>query len=216
MLDVGTGMHAIAVAAAVDRGAKPTGTDIGVGIVESAREEYPGIPFEVADAAELPFADESFDTVVCGFSVFAFELPERAFDEAWRVLTPGGRFAFTTWDWPVAGFDVFYDAMAVYVPDEPILSGSRPLMNVSDPDVFNSAMQKSGYAEIVIQQLPLFWELESPDQLFDALARLRDFSSVDQQILQDFRQEVATLSRPYRDEGRYRYPFPVLLVSGRK
>ena len=45
MLDIGTGMHAVAVAAALHRGAQPTGTDIGAGIIESGREEYPGVPF---------------------------------------------------------------------------------------------------------------------------------------------------------------------------
>lgn len=216
MLDIGTGINAIAVAAALDRGAKPTGTDIGTGIVESAREEYPGVAFEVADAADLPFRDESFDSVVCGFSVFAFESPESAFAEAWRVLVPGGRFAFTTWDWPVAGFDVFHDAMAVHVPDEPILAGSRPLMNVSDPGVFDEAMQGAGFTEVVIAKLPFVWELESSDQLFEALARLRDFSSVDPETLDDFRKEVGVLSRQYRDGNHYRYPFPALLVSGMK
>ena len=216
LLDIGTGIHAIAVAAAIDRGAKPTGTDIGARIVESAREEYPGIPFEVADAANLPFHDESFDSVVCGFSVFAFESPEKAFDEARRVLVPGGTFAFTTWDWPVAGFDVFYDAMANHIVEEPVLAGTQPLMNVSDPDVIDSAMQRAGFTEIRVQRLPFVWELKSSGQLFNALARLRDFSAVDQQTLDEFRKEVAVRSRPYWDEDRFRYPFPALLVSGSK
>ncbi len=216
MLDIGTGINAIAVAAAIDRGARPTGTDIGAAIVESARKEYPGVEFEQADASNLPFQDGSFDAVVCGFSVFAFQSPQQAFAESWRVLRAGGTFAFTTWDWPVAGFDVFHDAMAIYVPDEPILAGNRPFMNVSDPDVFDQAMQRAGFTEIVIKRLPLYWELKSPEQLFDALARLRDFSSIDQLTLRDFRNEVASLSAQYREGNRYRYPFPALLVSGTK
>ena len=126
----------------------------------------------------------------------------------------GGRFAFTTWDWPVAGFDVFHDAMAIHVPDEPILAGNRPLMNVSDPDVFDGAMQRAGFTEITIERLPFVWELESSDQLFDALARLRDFGSIDQQTMEDFRKEVTALSRRYWEGNYYRYPFPALLVSG--
>jgi len=216
MLDLGTGIHAIAVAAALDRGAKPTGTDIGAGIIESARKEYPGVAFEVADAANLPFPDESFDSVVCGFSVFAFESPERAFAEARRVLVPGGVFAFTTWDWPIAGFDVFYDAMAIHVPDEPVIAGNRPLMNVSDPNFFDGAMQRAGFTEILIEQLPFVWELESSDQLFDALARLRDFSAIDEQTMDELRKDVAASSRQYSDGSCYRYPFPALLVSGMK
>jgi SAM-dependent methyltransferase len=216
MLDIGTGLHAIAVAAALNRGAKPTGTDIGARIVDLAREEYPEVRFETADAAALPFSDESFDAVVIGFSVFAFEAPDKAFVEAHRVLAPGGKFALTTWDWPIAGFDVFHDAMARHVPDEPILPGNRPLMNVSDRDVLIDAIRGAGFVETAIKPLPLIWELESSDQLFDALASLRDFTSVDEQTLQSFRLEVAKASAQYKRGNRYAYPFPALLLSGSK
>jgi ubiquinone/menaquinone biosynthesis C-methylase UbiE len=44
-----------------------------------------------ADAHELPFADESFDTVVCTYSLCNIPDPRRAVAEMKRVLRPSGR-----------------------------------------------------------------------------------------------------------------------------
>ena len=43
-----------------------------------------------ADAAELPFADESFDSVVCTFALCCIPDERAALTEAVRVLRPGG------------------------------------------------------------------------------------------------------------------------------
>jgi ubiquinone/menaquinone biosynthesis C-methylase UbiE len=47
---------------------------------------------------QLPFEDESFDTVVCQFGVMFFPDKSKAFSEARRVLRPGGVFIFNVWD----------------------------------------------------------------------------------------------------------------------
>jgi SAM-dependent methyltransferase len=46
-----------------------------------------------ADAAELPFADGSFDGVCCFAALYLIEDPIRALAELVRVLAPGGRLA---------------------------------------------------------------------------------------------------------------------------
>ena len=56
------------------------------------------ITWRHADAQQLPFPDASFDCVVCQFGVMFFPDRPRAFAEARRVLKPGGRFVFNTWD----------------------------------------------------------------------------------------------------------------------
>jgi ubiquinone/menaquinone biosynthesis C-methylase UbiE len=45
-------------------------------------------------AEQLPFADASFDTVLCTFTLCSAADPQRALAEARRVLRPGGRFLF--------------------------------------------------------------------------------------------------------------------------
>ena len=47
---------------------------------------------------QLPFADETFDVVVCQFGVMFFPDKTKAFSEARRVLRSKGTFIFDVWD----------------------------------------------------------------------------------------------------------------------
>lgn len=55
-----------------------------------------GLPtaFVVADGAALPFAEESFDTVVSCLTLCSVERPDAVLGEVGRVLRPGGQFRF--------------------------------------------------------------------------------------------------------------------------
>jgi SAM-dependent methyltransferase len=56
------------------------------------------VQWQAADAMSLPFADASFDAVVCQFGVMFFPDKAHAYAEARRVLAPGGLFLFNAWD----------------------------------------------------------------------------------------------------------------------
>lgn len=58
--------------------------------VEAARAR--GLDARVADLQELPFADGSFDVVMCNHVLYHVADRSRALDELSRVLRPGGRF----------------------------------------------------------------------------------------------------------------------------
>lgn len=47
---------------------------------------------------QLPFADGTFDAVVCQFGAMFFPEKSKAFSEARRVLRPGRIFIFNVWD----------------------------------------------------------------------------------------------------------------------
>ncbi|APZ91651.1 class I SAM-dependent methyltransferase [Fuerstiella marisgermanici] len=51
--------------------------------------------WQEADACDLPFADETFDTLFCIEAMFHFASRERFLAEARRVLKPGGRLVLT-------------------------------------------------------------------------------------------------------------------------
>jgi ubiquinone/menaquinone biosynthesis C-methylase UbiE len=55
-----------------------------------------GLKVDIQDgtAEALPFADASFDCVVCTFTLCSVASPPAALAEARRVLKPGGRFLF--------------------------------------------------------------------------------------------------------------------------
>lgn len=69
------------------------GVDIAQEAVNQATERYghqDQLQFSVADAAALPFDDDSFDVVTCFETIEHLEEQQRAVAEARRVLRPGG------------------------------------------------------------------------------------------------------------------------------
>lgn len=54
--------------------------------------------FLVIDAQELPFEAGRFTHVICQFGWMFFPDKAKAFDEAYRVLLPGGKLVFNVWD----------------------------------------------------------------------------------------------------------------------
>jgi SAM-dependent methyltransferase len=83
--------------AAAQRGAVATGLDFARAMVEVARREQPSATFDEGDAEALPYADSTFDAVVCNFGLHHVPRPTLALRETYRVLQPGGRAAFTVW-----------------------------------------------------------------------------------------------------------------------
>ncbi|TRY17866.1 class I SAM-dependent methyltransferase [Tessaracoccus rhinocerotis] len=77
------------------RGTRLTGIEWAPEMLRKARTraEETGLEvrLQVADATELPFEDDSFDTVVCTLSLCCISDHDRALAEAARVLRPGGR-----------------------------------------------------------------------------------------------------------------------------
>jgi ubiquinone/menaquinone biosynthesis C-methylase UbiE len=75
-------------------------SDLSPDMLQVAREKLKdkqGIEFIIADMQALPFAEESFDAVVCQFGIMFLPDKQKGFEEAYRVLAPGGKFFFSTW-----------------------------------------------------------------------------------------------------------------------
>jgi ubiquinone/menaquinone biosynthesis C-methylase UbiE len=124
VLDVGCGVGATACYLAKEFGCRVTGVDLRESMVEAARERArrEGVSEQVtvrpADAQDLPFADETFDVVLCESVATFVEDRQQVADELVRVVKAGGcvglneeiwlqppleemrRFARLTWDIP--------------------------------------------------------------------------------------------------------------------
>lgn len=216
VLDVGTGPGILAAAAA-RRGAIATGIDFAESMISEAATRYPSIDFRVGDAVSLAFDDESFDAVVMGFTLFLISEPDRALSEAFRVLVPGGRLAFTIWDGQTPGHSLFYEAIAnlpvkaVDLRDLPL-----PLMAVNDPEVLGNYVSDAGFVDPKVEKLPIVWELESASHLFDAFSPMFDISALTADQLAACRSDLDQQAAKYKQSGGYLIPFPALLVSGKK
>ncbi|MBV8118539.1 MAG: methyltransferase domain-containing protein [Alphaproteobacteria bacterium] len=96
----GTGIVTRALVRLLPVEAKITATDLNQAMLDFAAAQ-PGadrVVWRQADARGLPFADASFDAVLCQFGVMFFPDRVAAYREAMRVLKPGGRFLFSAWD----------------------------------------------------------------------------------------------------------------------
>ncbi len=94
-LGCGAAQFGLRVAA---RGANVTGLDFSENQLRHARSNVAArgarFPLVRANAEELPFADASFDLVVCDHGATSFTDPHRTVREVARVLRFGGRFVF--------------------------------------------------------------------------------------------------------------------------
>jgi ubiquinone/menaquinone biosynthesis C-methylase UbiE len=96
----GTGILTLAMAECLPPTAQIVATDLSQPMVDfaAAKRGDPRITWRQADAQDLPFADTVFDLVVCQFGIMFLPDKRKGLREACRVLRPGGRFVFTSWD----------------------------------------------------------------------------------------------------------------------
>lgn len=124
VLDVagGTGDIAFRIAQAGGSGTKVVVADISFDMVSEGRrrsfqlDQAHRCQFTVCNAETLAFPDRRFDAYTIAFGIRNVTHIERALDEAYRILKPGGRFLcleFSTIDIPL--LDKLYDAYSFAV-----------------------------------------------------------------------------------------------------
>jgi len=218
MLDVACG-PGYAAAAAAARGAIPVGLDFSSEMVEEARGRYPNLDFRAGDAEQLPFENPEFDAVVLNFGILHLARPERALEEAHRVLHPGGRVAFTVWDTPdkAIGFGIVIRAIQKHGDlNVPIPTGP-PFFRFSNPDESKRVLSAAGFWDATVTHIPQLWRLESADVLFDVMynGSVRNAAVLRAQkphVLDAIRSEI----RRGVEENRNELPMPAVLSSALK
>lgn len=124
-------------------------SDISPDMLEVARGRLGGLPidFRVADAQALPFPDASFDLVVCQYGLMFLPDKEKGCAEIFRVLRPGGRCVFSTWDktenMPLLRL-VFDELVIPFFEGEDITRFRVPF-SMYDPAVLEGLLEGAGF-----------------------------------------------------------------------
>jgi len=123
-LAAGTGIVSCKLHDSLPHASNLTVTDLNEPMLEIARRKLAGaadIRAMVADAMDLPFADKSFDLIVCQFGVMFFPDKSASFRTALRVLRPGGSYLFNVWG-PMAKnpfAEIAFNTTAKFFPKDP-------------------------------------------------------------------------------------------------
>jgi SAM-dependent methyltransferase len=222
LLDVATGAGYIAAAAA-RLGADVIGIDFSATQVRAARERYPGVRFDQADAEALPFDSDTFDAVVNGFGMCHLANPDVALREAFRVLKRGGSVAFTVWDTPeqAVGLGSVYAAIRAHGSMDVGLPTGPSFFLFSDSEYSLKALINAGFISPSCRPVPQVWRLSDPDQVFEAVtegtvraaATLRAQSPSAREAIRVVLRDIVAAHK--RGES-FEIPMPAVLASAVK
>jgi ubiquinone/menaquinone biosynthesis C-methylase UbiE len=126
VLDIGCGTGNYTTALQ-DRGYAMLGLDRSGLMLRTARAKSPALALTGADAAALPFADESFAGAICTLAIHHFEDLEASFAEAARILDNGRLVILTALPeqimryWLRAYFPRMMERSADQMPDWPAI-----------------------------------------------------------------------------------------------
>jgi len=133
VLDVAAG-NGNATLAAARRFADVTSTDYVTALLDKgqarAKAEGLNVRFQVADAENLPFDDESFDVALSTFGAMFTPDHTRPAREMLRVVRPGGRIGLANWT-PEGFIGQLFKVIGAHVPPpaglkSPALWGTEP------------------------------------------------------------------------------------------
>jgi len=223
VLDVccGPGMISAAVAA---REAEATGLDFSAATVELAAARVPQACFREGDAQALPFADGSFDAVVCGFGIIHLPDPHRGLAEIYRVLRPGARAAVSVWMPPTSntGFGILYGTIRANADMNVPLPQGPDFFQFSDPGRLDETLAACGFGDARTVEVEQFWEFEQASDLiaavFEGTVRARGLIEAQTGAVQRaIEKDLAAAMEAFRGtDDNYRVPMPALVSSGLK
>ncbi len=196
---------------------------ISRGVVALARQLVPSAEFVDGNALDLPFADNSFDAVVCGYGIMHLPDPERGLREMLRVLHPGGHVALTVWDHdPKSGIGLIHKAIHDFADLNVPMPHAPGLFQFSSFEKMRDALKGVGFGNTDATLFPQVWQLESAQQLIDAIregtVRTRALLAVQTpNVLARITTFVdAGLAEARTRDGGYGVPMPAIIGSGSK
>jgi ubiquinone/menaquinone biosynthesis C-methylase UbiE len=152
----GTGRVTRHLRAVLPSTTKLVASDISSDMLAVAKEKLNAldINWEMIDAQQLPFEDNSIDLIVCCFGYMFVPDKLKAFAEAYRVLRPGGMLLFNTWDkLELIGASCVYRNIAKKYLKEPLPESYNLPFSMHDESAITKMLQEVGFSKISIEKI---------------------------------------------------------------
>jgi SAM-dependent methyltransferase len=222
LLDVACGPGWLSAAAA-QRGAVVTGLDFAPNMLTIARARCPDATFHEGDAEDLPFEAGQFDAVVCSLGFPHFPTPERAIAETFRVLTPGGRYAFTNWTPPARNpfMGLLFGAVQTHGTVNVDLPPGPSLFRFGDPAECERALRAGGFVSVSVTEIPMLWPFAAPEAVVPGVvastARLGPLLSMQtEEQRRNIETAIIAGAKTYTTSTGVAIPTAVVLAVARK
>lgn len=221
VLDICTG-HGVLARAALERKAQVDALDFAEEMVAAARRNLPAARIRQGDAQDLPYPDQSFDAVVCGYGIVHLAEPARALAEMLRVTKPGGRIAVSVWARAAAdnGLGLLYQSIKAHGRTDVPLPHGPDFFQFGDHDSMRAALAGIGLIGIESVSIAQHWRFREPGDLVGAILR----GAVRARALLNAQEPAALraiqsavekeMVRLFRDTDGYSVPMPAIVGAG--
>jgi SAM-dependent methyltransferase len=227
VLDVasGTGEPGLTAAAQVPHG-HVTLTDLSeqmlaVASGSAADRGLLNVATKVCDAGSLPFADESFDAVLCRFGFMFFPDVHAAADELVRVARPRGRVVAAVWATPEN--NPWATTIMATITRHVTLPASPPeapgLFRCAPDDYMHEVFARAGLRDITQEQVSFALVLDSAEQYWTfmtdvAAPVVAGLAQADEAAQHTIHDEVLHLAQNHLRAGQVSIPSTATVITG--
>jgi ubiquinone/menaquinone biosynthesis C-methylase UbiE len=223
VLDVstGTGEAALAIMPVIGEAGRLIGADIAPVMLESARVRLnePAFLPVAADGQSLPFADGTFDAVVCQLGLQFFPNPDLGLAEFRRVLRSGCRAGICVISTPDRApmWGILADVLGRLFPDQQ--SVVQLSFSLADPTRLENLLISAGFQEVRVERHSREGGFDSFDEYWEPIQA--GTGSIPQIYLtlpdaarRAVRAEVRARLAEFESGGRLRMSVEMLIGSG--
>jgi ubiquinone/menaquinone biosynthesis C-methylase UbiE len=167
VLDVGcgTGIVARQVASRLVPTSAVIGLDasanmLAVATAAAAREGV-AVDWRAGTAERLPFADSSFDVVLCQFALMFFADKRAALEEIRRVVSGNGRVLLSVWQ----GLErhPFYQRLHDVIQRRLGMSALQDIFSLGDADELHALVRAAGFARAEVEPMSMTARFPNPE-----------------------------------------------------
>jgi len=177
--------------------------------------------FREMDAERLALDAMTFDRVFCRFGLMLMPHAERALQEMYRVLVPGGRVAVAVWgtERTVNTLRVVSQALERHNIATP-LPGAPDFFRFSRAGVMERALRAVGFTDVRAERMTVEWVFKGPAAFWDSMKQgpslQRAFAKASPPVRRAVKDDIVCAVEQFWCRGKLRIPNEAVLAVGVK